>query len=143
VTSSNVTVVFSAQDNFTSSAAIVVRNQQGQAPPFSYAGEGDFTVTLTAADLAGNFSTAAAHFIIDRTPPAAVGDLRVDVSTETGATTLTWSAPGGDPRPLAGYELRYRSAQDGILLNAANWASAPRRPTRSSRRRPAAPRRSR
>ena len=66
-TNQNVILSYSASDNFTSSAKIII---SGDNSP--YVNEGTYNITLTAQDLAGNSSTKSVSFTIDKTPPLVI-----------------------------------------------------------------------
>lgn len=63
-TNQNVTLVYSVSDDFTPSEQITV---SGDNSP--YLNDGEYQVTLTATDLAGNSATASLSFTIDKTAP--------------------------------------------------------------------------
>jgi len=66
-TNQNVVLSYSVSDNLTPPSQIVT---SGDNSP--YAAEGAHNVTLTAQDLAGNISSSAVSFIIDKTAPAII-----------------------------------------------------------------------
>ncbi|MEK7382106.1 MAG: hypothetical protein AAB262_02350, partial [Elusimicrobiota bacterium] len=96
ITNQDVLVAFQAADDLTSEMQLVVKDEFGSvvAPSYTIAAEGARLLRLTARDLAGNAASASAVFILDKTPPAAVADLRVTAKDPAAAqATLAWTSP--------------------------------------------------
>jgi hypothetical protein len=66
-TNKDIVLSYSATDNLTPSGEITI---SGDGSP--YIKEGDYNITLSAKDKAGNVSTASVSFGIDKTPPAII-----------------------------------------------------------------------
>jgi len=75
-TNQNITLSYTVTDNITPQSQIIV---SGDNSP--YTAEGDYNVTLTAKDLAGNTSTTTTNFSIDKTPPRIIITSPQDGST--------------------------------------------------------------
>ena len=77
----DVTLTVTVADNLTATGALVVTDDGGQPPPYTYTADGDYTVTISATDEAGNVGSAQVSFTIDRSPPPAVTDLAAFIVT--------------------------------------------------------------
>ncbi|MEK7384625.1 MAG: fibronectin type III domain-containing protein, partial [Elusimicrobiota bacterium] len=120
---SSVVVTFSVTDDFTPPARMLVTDELGAVvtSPYVISAEGARMLRLTARDLAGNSSSAEVAFILDKTPPLAVADLRVTAAdAAVGVATLAWTSPHDGLSGLAGYVLKTAT----FPITAANFASA-------------------
>ncbi|MEK7383771.1 MAG: Ig-like domain-containing protein, partial [Elusimicrobiota bacterium] len=124
LTNQNVLVTYQTADDFTPAGQIVVKDEFGSVVPSSYTitVEGARNLTLTARDLAGNAASAGAVFILDKTPPAAVADLRVTAKNPAaGQATLSWTSPHDALSGVAGYVVKAAA----YPLTAANFDAEP------------------
>ncbi|HBB65924.1 MAG TPA: hypothetical protein DEF68_03235, partial [Elusimicrobia bacterium] len=107
VTNQDVTIVYVSTDDFSASGQLIVKDDQNRAPPLTYAADGVKSVTLTSKDLAGNISTATVNFTLDKTRPAAVTDLRLDLSLiASGKADLAFTAPADNLSGTADYIIK-------------------------------------
>ncbi|GMV39898.1 MAG: hypothetical protein AMXMBFR64_16140 [Myxococcales bacterium] len=103
-----VTVTYTTSDALTPAGQLVVRDQDGRAPPLVYGDEGPRTVTVTSTDLAGNVASALVAFLIDQTGPAPIVDL--EATPGGGGVELAWTAPSDALTSVASYEVRVAAA---------------------------------
>jgi len=98
-TNQNITLSYTLNDNITPPGQIIVT---GDSSP--YTKEGDYNVTLTAKDLAGNTSTVSKSFSIDKTPPRIIITSPEDNSTvDESSIQFTGTIDGvpfSEPRSL-------------------------------------------
>jgi len=123
ITNQNVSVVFTAVDDLTPAAQIVVTDELGAAvtSPYTISNEGARSLVLTARDLAGNKTSAGASFILDKTPPLTIADLRLTAkSTATAQATLAWTSPHDALSGVAGYTVKTAT----FPITDASFASA-------------------
>ncbi|MBI2384690.1 MAG: hypothetical protein HYV14_01630 [Elusimicrobia bacterium] len=124
ITNQNVPVSYQVSDDLTPAAQIVVKDELGIVVPSSYTItiEGARNLTLTARDLAGNAASASSVFILDKTPPVVVSDLRVTAKNPAaGQATLAWTSPHDALSGVAGYIVKAA----GYPIDAANFDAAP------------------
>jgi len=107
-----------------------VGTASGSSPTYIYPEPGTYTVTLTAADAAGNTSLdSLVVTVLDITPPTAPTNLSATYSG--GAVSLSWQASSDNSGSVAGYNI-YRSTSSGgpyeklnsSLLVATNYLDA-------------------
>ena len=83
-------VVSATDDNLARVAALLDGAPFASGTPVG--SEGAHTLVVTAADLAGNTSTQAVHFVLDRTPPAILIGGVSDGELSSGPVTATFTA---------------------------------------------------
>ncbi|MDE2141049.1 MAG: hypothetical protein KGJ84_01385 [Elusimicrobia bacterium] len=123
ITNQNVNVVFQSSDDFTPASQLIVKDELGSVvvSPYAITAEGTRSLTLTARDLAGNAASAGAVFILDKTPPVAVADLRLTSQNKAlGQATLAWTSPHDALSGTAGYLIKTAT----FPITSANFASA-------------------
>ncbi|MFA6580146.1 MAG: fibronectin type III domain-containing protein, partial [Elusimicrobiota bacterium] len=122
VTNQNVSVVFAASDDLTPTAQITVRDEGNNivTSPLVFNTDGIRNLVLTAKDLAGNSALASVGFILDKTAPSGVTDLRITAYRPmSGELDLAWTAPSDNLTGMAHYILRESNAQ----LTEQNFSS--------------------
>ncbi|UCB56525.1 MAG: right-handed parallel beta-helix repeat-containing protein [Candidatus Omnitrophota bacterium] len=98
-TNQDVTLTYTVEDDRSSGDKIVVTSDNDLPPTYTYTEEGDYTITLTATDEAGNSSSGSVSFTIDRTAPqvtitnpannSGVNDVLIDISGTIDDDTAT------------------------------------------------------
>jgi len=122
ITNQDVSVIYTSTDDFSAAGQLLIRDDQNRAPPFAYTAEGVKTTTITVTDQAGNISTAAVTFTIDKTAPAPVTDFRLNsFLIASGNVDLIFTAPADNISGVADYVIKAAT----FPISAGNFDAAP------------------
>ena len=98
ITNTNITIEYEVSDNVSEPVNIIISGDQS---PYTY--DGQYVVSLTAIDVAGNSTTSTVSFIIDKTAP--VVDMGNDIIGDEGGPVILDASATYDPVPGTGLDL--------------------------------------